>query len=141
MLHEEAESRTADMMNIVRKAGIITSVAALVGASALGITGQASAMHSVVTVKADFGASYTVKPKAINPGAADGGVLYSDIKWTTWGTGHARGIATEKVKTCKPNCATGPVNSKRVVLYLDGVKAGHFTKSISSSGIVRDLVK
>jgi hypothetical protein len=69
----------------------------------------ASAVKAVdanIEVYADC-TSPSVEPKVIILACADGGAVLQDIRWTSWTSTRATGLATFVYNDCSPSCAAG----------------------------------
>jgi hypothetical protein len=72
-----------------------------------GLTANAAkAVDAAIEVYADC-SSPSVEPKVIILACADGGAVLQDIRWTSWTSTRATGLATFVYNDCSPSCAAG----------------------------------
>ena len=64
-----------------------------------------------------------VEPTSITVTCADNGIGVQDVVWTSWTASSASGNGTVWEKTCKPDCASGPIGMYPASISVSGVKA------------------
>ena len=111
---------------------IVTVAAALLGLVGLAVPSEAVAAPlatPVVTVVGGCDGAKQVRPRNLSSiYCGDAGVIVTQITWLGWTDAWAAGYGTRHRKLCKPDCATGGVESSPVAIWLFAPSRGEFTR-------------
>lgn len=69
-----------------------------------------------------------VKPADLVLACADANSMLTDLRWTGWSNGRARGVGTYEVNDCEPTCVAGTTREYRVKVRLDQPKVQSGTR-------------
>jgi hypothetical protein len=79
-----------------------------------------------------------IKPATLNF-ASDG--ILKDLRWSSWGGSVAVAHGTAVLRSCKPDCATGPLISYPGTVKLSGLKACDNARFYVASSVVAETKK
>ncbi len=65
-------------------------------------------------------ATYVTRPPSLTLGCANGGVVATSLRWSSWAAQQAVATGAVAVDNCQPTCATGRTADYPVVLTLGG---------------------
>lgn len=122
------------MTRVLIRRPLLLAIASLCAVLGLATTGRAAAVPPTdaaprPAVIYDCSGNAQVKPRSIDSiFCGDAGIIITGLSWRTWHNTSAIGQGIEHRKTCRPDCASGPVAVDKVTVRLFAPKAGGFTK-------------